>query len=224
MTSYEYNTNPNIGTRGDGAETKARIIECAGQLMAQNGFAKTTGKAICEAAHVNTASINYYFGSRDGLYVAVMEEVLKYIVNVQDMNDIIASSLPNREKLSRFLDLYINSVLKSTNWYVDVWAREIISPSPLMEHVVAVNALPKMRAAHKIVAEYLGLEPDDPRLQCLVVSCIAPFALMALAKYNPIPRKFLAPQLSLDETIHNMKTFAFAGLDGFKAEIQKNKI
>ncbi len=220
MTSYEYNTNPNIGTRGDGAETKARIIECAGQLMAKNGFAKTTGKAICEAAHVNAASINYYFGSRDGLYIAVMNEVLKYIVSLEDMETIASSEVETKEKISRFLDLYINSVLKSDDWYVDVWARELLYPSPLMEQVITTSASPKLRIAHKIIAEYLGVGLDDPHLQCYAVSCVAPFAIMALAKYNPIPRKFLTPNLSIDETIKCMKQFAFAGLDSFKVAKQ----
>ncbi len=56
--------------RGDGEQTRARIIETAGHLMAENGFAQTTSKSICEAAQVNMAAINYYFGSREGLYIA----------------------------------------------------------------------------------------------------------------------------------------------------------
>ena len=36
--------------RSDGDATKARIIEAAGQLIAQNGWAKTTNKAIAKNA------------------------------------------------------------------------------------------------------------------------------------------------------------------------------
>ena len=63
--------NQKNGRRMDGRETEEKIIECAGQLIAEKGFASVTSKEICRAAGVNLAAVNYHFGSRDGLYLAV---------------------------------------------------------------------------------------------------------------------------------------------------------
>ena len=61
-------------TREDGEETKARLIECAGRLIADQGFDRTTSKDICRLAGTNLAAVNYHFGSREGLYKAVLLE------------------------------------------------------------------------------------------------------------------------------------------------------
>jgi AcrR family transcriptional regulator len=48
-----------------------RIIEAAGPIFAQKGFVATTVREVCAAAKVNQAAINYYFGSKEGLYKEV---------------------------------------------------------------------------------------------------------------------------------------------------------
>ncbi|MDF5938828.1 helix-turn-helix domain containing protein [Pseudomonas aeruginosa] len=53
--------------RSDGESTRARILEVAGRLFAQHGYANTASKAICEEAGADLAAINYHFGSRDAL-------------------------------------------------------------------------------------------------------------------------------------------------------------
>ena len=62
--------------RSDGEETKKKIITCAGRLMAEKGFAAVTSKEICESAGVNTAAVNYHFGSKDALVQAVFRRRL----------------------------------------------------------------------------------------------------------------------------------------------------
>ncbi len=109
--------------RGDGAETRARIIECAGRLIAENGFARTTSKNICALARVNLAAVNYHFGSREGLYYAVISEVLTYMMNTEKIREIYADEKTPHAKVEALLDLYIESVLKNDNWHVRVWTR-----------------------------------------------------------------------------------------------------
>jgi TetR/AcrR family transcriptional regulator, regulator of cefoperazone and chloramphenicol sensitivity len=59
--------------RKDGLETRQRIVEAAAKIFGDLGFRETTNAAICELADVNTASINYHFGSKAALYVAAWE-------------------------------------------------------------------------------------------------------------------------------------------------------
>src|SRR6516164_6640152 len=58
--------------RPDGEATRLHLIETAGQVFAERGLAEATSKEICERAGVPLASVNYHFGSRDGLYEAVL--------------------------------------------------------------------------------------------------------------------------------------------------------
>lgn len=52
-------------------DPKEEIIAAADEILAKAGANAATVRAITTLAGVNTASINYYFGSRDGLFVVV---------------------------------------------------------------------------------------------------------------------------------------------------------
>lgn len=52
--------------------TKDKILDTAERLFATNGFAATSLRAIIKEAGVNTASVHYHFGSKEGLIEAVM--------------------------------------------------------------------------------------------------------------------------------------------------------
>ena len=52
--------------------TKDKILDAAEKLFATNGFAGTSLRSVIKAAGVNTASVHYHFGSKDGLVEAVL--------------------------------------------------------------------------------------------------------------------------------------------------------
>src|SRR5947199_294238 len=60
--------------RSDGMEARNRLLDAALALFAEKGFSKTSTREIALAAHVNIASISYYFGDKAGLYRAVFTD------------------------------------------------------------------------------------------------------------------------------------------------------
>ncbi|QLG87872.1 TetR/AcrR family transcriptional regulator [Chitinibacter bivalviorum] len=54
-------------------DTATRILNAAEVLFIEHGFAGTSMRQITAAAAVNIAAVNYYFGSKDGLFQAVFE-------------------------------------------------------------------------------------------------------------------------------------------------------
>ncbi|MBP3729992.1 MAG: TetR/AcrR family transcriptional regulator, partial [Mailhella sp.] len=127
MIFFSRKKNP----RDDGEATRRHILETAVRLFAEHGYADTTSKIICREAGVNSAAVNYYFGSRDDLYRVVLDEVHEHIVNEKQMAEICDSPLPAEEKLGRILDAYIRTAYDGQSYYARIWTHEMVAPSPL---------------------------------------------------------------------------------------------
>jgi len=64
---------PKPGRHLEGAQTRERVLAVAATLLAQQGYAATSISQICKAAGTLPASIYWAFGSKEGLFAAVME-------------------------------------------------------------------------------------------------------------------------------------------------------
>lgn len=60
-----------------GDERRARILEAAIAVLARDGIGETTTRKIAAEAGVNQAMLRYYFGSKDDLLFAVLQEMMR---------------------------------------------------------------------------------------------------------------------------------------------------
>lgn len=59
-----------------GEQTRARILRVAGELFSRRSFDTVSMRAIGKAATVDPALISHYFGSKEGLFEAVLEDAI----------------------------------------------------------------------------------------------------------------------------------------------------
>ncbi len=57
----------------DGDDTRQRILEAAAQVFAEKGYARATTRALARAAGVNEVTLFRHFGSKQGLFSAIVE-------------------------------------------------------------------------------------------------------------------------------------------------------
>jgi AcrR family transcriptional regulator len=62
---------------GNPEETRREILRAAGEAFAACGFVGATTRAVATRAGVNVATLHYHFGSKEGLYRAVLENASK---------------------------------------------------------------------------------------------------------------------------------------------------
>ena len=66
-------SRPAVQARGE--DTRRRILEAALDLFAAQGFEGASTRQIAEGAGVNLPAIQYYFGNKEGLYRAIIEDI-----------------------------------------------------------------------------------------------------------------------------------------------------
>src|SRR4051795_9610357 len=98
--------------REDGAQTRQQLLEVAGQVFAEHGYARATSKEICERAGANIAAVNYHFGSKDGLYGAVLEEAHSRLISLESVAAAAQSQVDPRLQLRMFLERIVGEIAK----------------------------------------------------------------------------------------------------------------
>lgn len=207
-------------TREDGEETRMRLIQCAGRLIADQGYDRTTSKEICRLAGVNLAAVNYHFGSREGLYKAVLDEVYHYVISPKEISDIYHMDAPPREKLMKLLDLYVKEALFSESWQVKVSIRELINPSAVFSKFAENYIGKKLTPVLDMLSAYLGLPAEDPRVSRTFLTALSPFLIFLLSGHRQmglvmygLSRRDKEQKM---EEADMLKEFVFAGLDRLK--------
>ncbi|OHV04939.1 TetR/AcrR family transcriptional regulator [Mycobacterium talmoniae] len=197
--------------REDGAATRQLLIEVAGALFAEKGYAATASKEITERAGTNIAAVNYHFGSREGLYIAVLEEVDRRLIDLDVLDDVQRSSQTAAQKLGRVIDTILSGAAERSGWPVTLWAREILNPSPQFAVMLRDGVMPKFDILGSIVSEITGITDDATILEG-IVACMAPAILLATINRGvetPIRGLYDLPHRRLAD---DLTGFALAGL------------
>jgi AcrR family transcriptional regulator len=204
-----------VPSRQDGLETRRQLLEAAGEIFAEQGYARATSKEICERAGANVAAVNYHFGSKDGLYSAVLEEAHSRIVSIETVAAAAQSRIEPRMKLRTFLSRIVGEVCKADNagWELRVLSREVLSRSPLMAGLIQNQIAPKAKFVRSIIAEIMQLPVDDPAVSRALLNLMGPILMLVITERSL--RKQVVPQLDLEPQAmtEHMITYALAGME-----------
>src|SRR5262245_14839689 len=58
-------------------DTQQRLLQTAGEIFAEKGFKGTTVREICQRANVNIAAVNFYFRSKERLYIEAVKQACR---------------------------------------------------------------------------------------------------------------------------------------------------
>lgn len=118
--------------------TRNRLLVAAGEVFALHGFHRATIQIICEKAGANIAAVNYYFGSKENLYL----ETLKYGRRLsrhllpEDVDHLAAGD--PLKALRSFVYSSLISLLDENRpeWYFRMLSLEQFEPSPALERYI----------------------------------------------------------------------------------------
>jgi AcrR family transcriptional regulator len=136
--------------------TRAKILNAAGEVFAEYGFEGATIRAITERAEVNVAAVNYHFRDKAELYHRV---VLDACSARAALDEIMAQASDSPEErlqalISHFLEYMLGP--DRPDWKRRLMAREMANPTTALDELVEKNIQPLREFLRPILRELTG--------------------------------------------------------------------
>jgi len=162
---------------------RGALLEAARKSFAERGFEAVSLREIAAAAGVNAAMVRYYFGNKQGLYLAILSEgaapLLAHLERALEQPEV-----DGEEALREFLVQFAATMAREP-WLPQLFMREVLSADgPLREEFVGRFAA---RGAHALQA-LLRRDRRQGRLAQDVEPDLGAIAVMSLAWFPFIAR------------------------------------
>lgn len=164
-------------------DIRQQIMEAAIDLFANQGYAATPMRAIAERVGVNPAMIHYYFGSKEALLHAALEESLEPLAEA-----VAVMQKQQEAPLQSIISLIIGAFSRKPSLPI-LMTREVLLPGGAVQEHFMKHFAPRLGGA---LPQLLQREQKngrlrddlDPRLvaQTLLGLCAFPFISRSLAE------------------------------------------
>ncbi|MCC6763965.1 MAG: CerR family C-terminal domain-containing protein [Deltaproteobacteria bacterium] len=144
--------------------TSDRLLDAAVELFAQRGFHGTSIRDIAERAGVNVAASHYHFGSKEGLYLAVLRaqfaEVRAELARRGATRPAAALRTASRRELVRLFEARVTAMLEfligpPPSAHGQLMLREMCDPTDALPIIVAEFVEPQTREMEQLVARLI---------------------------------------------------------------------
>lgn len=134
-------------------ETRAKLLSAALKLLARDGYARLSTRDIAAEAGVNHALVHYYFGAKDRLVVAALDEANRSLITRQER--MYGSPGGFAEKWAMARAFYEEDLASGfVRVQLELWAASISNPA------LRADVLPRLlewrRVVHAAVREALA--------------------------------------------------------------------
>lgn len=146
-------------------ETKEKLLQTATELFSKRGIDGVSTRDLAKASGVNLCSINYYFGTKQKLYEAILENVVEKIVSLVTDRQI---SLQNQglsalEEIKAFagnlLDLLCSDTISSIQ--AELLIKEIINPTAAYDKLYLQVIEPLHKRLTSLVMQLTGVSEQE---------------------------------------------------------------
>jgi AcrR family transcriptional regulator len=185
---------PEVTPNRRGVKSRELVLDAAERVMAQYGYDGTSVARVVEEAGIPISSVYHYYGSKDGILLAVMERgAERFFAELPQPTKRLGSA-------KRHIDAMASALVDTLGRHPNFLRLLIVfaTQPPTAGHGEVLAVVNRVRAtALQLLREQLALaygdEPDDP-----VIDQLARFALAA------IDGAFVACQTDTDATLQHI--------------------
>lgn len=203
---------------------RARILQVAASLFADDGYKLASVRKICEAAHVNVAMVNYYFHSKEELHLAAFDYA-RGLARASAADVAAASAraqLPPVQQLRLAIEALVSDMLRSgsASLFSRLVARELIEPTAAIHKLAERNVRPQHALFTSLIRGVVGDAMPADVVQKCVFSVIGQAVFYARSR---IVHELVAPEITYDEAgtasiAQHVAAFSLAALDGLRRQ------
>ena len=148
-----------IDEQGQGSAS-TRLLAAASEEFARHGFASARIRNIADAARVNQAAANYYFGGKEGLYRATLKHLAGRLEPLDAEG--LASGCPSGDRLHRCVVAMLNRFASSERALplARILAHESVSPTKQLDAIFEDALAAETALLRSIVRETVTTEID----------------------------------------------------------------
>lgn len=154
--------------RADGEQSRERLLLAALRLFAEQGFSNTSTRELAQAAGVNSAAINYYFGDKAGLYRAAFAKPTHEPAQFDQPHFTL------RQALQGFYGQLLAQMKQgeAARLCLRLWYREMLEPTGLWATEIDRGIKPSHAALVAVLGRHLGLAEADDDLHRLAFGVV----------------------------------------------------
>ncbi len=168
-------------------QSRQALLDAARDLFARREFAAVSLRQIAAQAKVNPAMIHYHFGSKEGLYEAMLEEHFAPLLQQLEL-------MPaERPELSYFVESYVR-MLAANPWLPNLVVREALYGNGSFRELFIKRFAAR---AGKMVPALIDEERKAGHLRADLDPAYATLSLLSMAIFPFIGRPVVEPALGL---------------------------
>lgn len=144
-----------------GEETRQKLVEVGLRLFAMNGFNGVSMRSLASEAEVNLATVGYHFGGKQGLYEAIIREIIAFREEVMPGEEAVqeqlvrleAGEITKEEAVNWFFRAQMHGILSepTTLWGIMLINREMAAPSESYELLEKEFFVPSIKAMSSLI-------------------------------------------------------------------------
>ena len=175
------------------ADARQRLIEAALTIFGEHGFKGASTRSIAGAAGTNIASIPYYFGGKEGLYLAVAGHIADQITSRMGAGLSAAGQLADNPATTnaqrrqamlalgdRFVDMLVGT--KEAALWARFMVREQFDPTDAFDVLYQRVMGPSYLVIAGLLGPVLGLPPDCTQLKLRIFAVIGQALVFRVAR------------------------------------------
>jgi TetR/AcrR family transcriptional regulator, regulator of cefoperazone and chloramphenicol sensitivity len=181
-------------TKRSEADARTRLLDAAIDIFGRYGLAGASTRRLARAAGVNLQAINYYFGGKEGLYLAaadhLADQVREHVVPIADrvraqLADKASGRIGVEEARRLIVEMLTGMAFilfdEARTPYARFVVREQMDPTEAFDRIYEKMFAPQLALGLELVGIVLGEDPRSQHVKMRTLSLIGSLVFFRIA-------------------------------------------